>query len=163
MSVSYELSPAQDLVEIVFELRESQSFDGACTESLWARPIGQDQFQILNTPFHATGVSLEDIVTATPLPGDQGRFLFNRVVGKSGRSTYRILTYPDTTLADFLNGWKKLEAVGCTYEQPPGGVTSLYAIDVPPEADIAHVLVTLRDAQVAGVWDFEQGDWGRAG
>lgn len=163
MSVSHDLSPTHDLVEVVFELPHAQSLDGARTESLWALPVGDAQFQLLNTPFHATGVSLKDIVTATPLPGEDTRVLFARVVEKSGRSTYRILTYPDTTLADFLQTWKQLEALGCTHEQPPGGVTSLHAIDVPPSANIEQVLVLLRSAQVAGIWDFEQGDWGHAG
>ncbi len=160
MSMSYDAVPANDLVEIVFELPEAQSLDGARTEQLWAQPLDDGRFQVLNTPFHVTGVSLNDIITATPLPGHDARYLFGRVVEKSGRSTYRVLTYPDTTLADFLATWKQLEAMGCKYEQPPGGLTSLHAIDVPPSADIEKVLVLLRSAQVAGVWDFEQGDCG---
>jgi hypothetical protein len=162
MSISYDATSAPNPIEVIFELPEVQSFDGARTESLWAQPLDGGRFQLLNTPFHVTGVSLNDIITATPLPGHDGRFLYGRVVQKSGRSTYRVLTYPDTTLADFLTTWKQLEAIGCTYEQPPGGLTALHAIDVPPAADIEQVLVLLRSAQVAGVWDFEQGDCGHA-
>ena len=160
MSLSYDAAPADDLVEVIFELPGSQSRDGVRTESLWAVPVDATRLKLLNTPFHITGVSLHDVVTATPLPGGDGRYLAGRVVEKSGRSTYRVLTYPETKLSDFLSAWRQLEALGCTYEQPPGVLTSLYAIDVPPDAEIEQVLVLLRAAQVAGVWDFEQGDFG---
>ena len=163
MSILYDAAPADDLVEIIFELPATHSFDGTLTESLWAQPLDGGAFQVLNTPFHITGVSLDDIISATPLPGHEGRYLFGRVLRKSGRSTYRVLTYPDTTLSDFLAAWKQLEALGCSYENPPEGITALHAIDVPPRADIAQVLVLLRTAQVAGIWDFEQGDCGHAG
>ncbi len=160
MSISYDTSPVADLVEILFELGEAQSLDGARIEQLWARPLGDGCFEVLNTPFHVTGVSRNDVITATPLPGHDGRYLFGRVLEKSGRSTYRVLTYPETTLAGFLGTWKQLEAMGCSYEQPPGSLSALHAIDVPPSADIERVLVLLRSAQVEGVWDFEQGDYG---
>lgn len=160
MSISYTAAAAPELVEIVFELAEVQSLDGTRTEILWARPLEDGLFELLNTPFHVVGVSRNDVISATPLPGYGGRYLFGRVLEKSGRSTYRVLTYPETTLAGFLGVWKQLEAMGCSYEQPPGGLSALHAIDVPPTADIEKVLVLLRTAQVEGVWDFEQGDCG---
>ena len=163
MSISYDIAPDNALVEIVFELAEAQSLDGSRTELLWARPLGDGHFEVLNTPFHITGISRNDIVFATPLPGSGGRYLFGRALEKSGRSTYRVLTYPETTLAGFLATWKQLEAMGCSYEQPPGSLSALHAIDVPPTADIERVLVLLRTAQVEGVWDFEQGDCGHLG
>lgn len=158
MSIHYKAEP--DLVEIVFELPETHSHGGIRTETLWATPFDDTRYRLLNTPFHITGVSLHDIITATPLPGWEGRFLFGRVERKSGRSTYRILTYPETTLSAFLAAWKPLEALGCTHEQPPGEVNSLHAVDVPQSADITQVLVLLREGQVADIWDFEQGDCG---
>lgn len=160
MSMFEEAARAEDLAEIVFELSEAEMLDGARTETLWAVAEGGGFFRLAATPFHVTGVSSGDLIIATPLPGGDARYIFSRVVEKSGRSTFRVLTYPDTAPADFLASWRQLEAVGCACENQHDGLPELHAIDVPPEADIERVLVLLRAAQVAGVWDFEQGDCG---
>lgn len=150
----------QDLLEVVFELPERQRLYGGVTESLWAVCLDDYAFRVLSTPFHVYGISLHDVIAARPLPGSGSRFAFDGLLVKSGHSTYRIFTFPQTKVDDFLEAWEPLEALGCVGDQAPGDLTALYSIHVPRRANIERVLVLLREAQVAGVWDFEQGDCG---
>jgi len=158
MTTASQTAAQPDLVELVFELPERQRKRGGPTESLWAVGLSETTFRILNTPFHVTGVSLHDVVDAQPLSG--GRFVFSAVLVKAGNSTYRVFTFPETRADEFLSVWEPLEELGCTAEQAPGELTELYSIHVPRHVDIQSVLVFLREGQVAGIWDFEQGDCG---
>ncbi len=160
MTTPHQTAANDDLAELVFELSERQRPRGGPTESLWAAYMDDSAFRVLNTPFHITGVSLHDVVAARPLPGGDGRFEFENVLAKSGNSTYRVFTYPETRAEEFLSVWESLEELGCSAEQAPGDLTSLYAIHVPRHVDIQQALVLLREGQINGAWDFEQGDCG---
>ncbi len=53
----------------------------------------------------------------------------------------------------FAQSWAPLEALGCTLERATG---RLFAVDVPPAADIHEVYDGLAKGAAAGVWDFEE-------
>jgi hypothetical protein len=101
---------------------------------MWARIVGEDRYRLDNSPFYAFGVSAEDVVSARL----EGGFLtFSDVVARGGHSTYRILRLPQASDGAFQSYWKQIERLGCTYEQ--GHPKELFAIDVPPQADIYPV------------------------
>jgi len=151
-------SATEHLIKIVFELTTAQTMGDVTTETIWAEQIEANGFKVMNTPFHVTGLSFLDVVSARPLPAPERLFGFDRVLRKSGRSTYRLFVYPETTLVDFLAAWKRFEALGCSYEQAKGALSALYAIDVPTTADIAEVQGLLREGFEKNLWDVEEAD-----
>lgn len=148
----------EHLIKIMFELTGAQAMGDVTTETIWAEQLEANAFKVMNSPFHITGLSFQDVVSARPLPAPERLFGFDRVLRKSGRSTYRLFVYPDTTLVDFLTAWKRFEALGCSYEQAKGALSALYAIDVPTTADIGQVHGLLREGYETSLWDVEEGD-----
>jgi len=66
------MTNAENLVKVFFDLSgdTEHEWHGSQAELVWAKPVGDGKFEILNSPFHAYGVSFEDIVSATPDPDD---------------------------------------------------------------------------------------------
>ena len=127
------------------------SWHGYGTEGLWAEPVSADHFRVLNTPFFAKGLSVDDVVAAKL--GTDG-YRFDGVVSRSGHSTYRVIPEGDGDLGPALANLRRL---GCTWEEGPDG---LLAIDVPPESDIRAVFKALETSMNEGLWDFEEGHVG---
>jgi hypothetical protein len=138
-----------DLTKVSFLLEKADWHDYA-RETLWAEPVGGDKFRLCNVPFYAYGVSYSDTVLAPPT--DEGRMV-QGVSERGGHSTYRIFVSNTETLVHFPEYWAPLEAIGCTFER---ATERLFAIDVPPEADIYRVYDALTKGEAAGVWDFEE-------
>ena len=95
-------------------------------------------------------MSYGDTVLAPPT--DERRIV-QGVSERGGHSTYRIFLSNTETLKRFQEYWAPLEAVGCTLER---ATERLFAVDVPPEADIYRVYDALTKGEAAGVWDFEE-------
>lgn len=143
-----------DHVKICFTLDPSD-WHGAPSETLWAKPIhdaaAPSAFELDNTPFHAMGVSYPDVVRAVMR---DGMLEFAGVIAHGGHSTYR--TFREQHDDTYKTWWDRLKMLGCTREWGAmnGGV--LYAIDVPPEADIDAVRAILEDGKAQNVWHFEE-------
>jgi len=77
---------------------------------------------------------------------------------RGGHSTYRLFALDGSTtvLSDHAL-WKRLHETGCTHER---ATENLYAIDVPPSADIQQVFEILESGAEQGLWDFEEGHCG---
>jgi hypothetical protein len=151
---------AEQLVKVHFELDPKDSH-GHGGEFLWAAPTGSptgDEFELRNSPFYAKGVSFKDVVKASP-SGDARVFEFERVVKRSGHSTYMLLVEPDTP--KFQAYWELLKARGCSYESGALNLSSRrldhYSVDVPPSADIYEVYRLLEKGEHDGVWAFQEG------
>src|SRR5258708_3911954 len=106
---------AKVLVKVHFELNPADCH-GHGGEFMWAAPAGDDvtgdeRFQIRNSPFYARGIAFNDIVQAAPT--DQARvFEFEKVIERSGHSTYMLLVEPDHP--DFETRWAALKDRGCS-------------------------------------------------
>lgn len=110
--------------------------DEGRTEMLGAAPLGPNLFRLENLPSYAYGVSRDDVVRAAP--NDDGTFVFESIVEKSGNRTLRVL------LARFaLESPQAVEMIGaarelgCHHEslQP-----HMLCLNVPEEADLAAVV-----------------------
>ena|SRR5438876_5416359 len=62
-------------------------------ETLWAKPVGDDLYELDNTPWYAYGVSWKDVIEARPAEPDAFPE-FIRVVRKSGYRTIRLILEP---------------------------------------------------------------------
>lgn len=141
------------LTKIVFELEPSEWHDHG-TESLWAKLLGDNAYQIDNIPFYAYGVSDKDIVFAKKIDNE---LLFQKVIKNGGHSTYRIFQNEDVEGQVFSAYWKPLEEIGCGKET---GGDGFFAVDVPPETDIYRAYALLEKGEEDEIWQFEEGKCG---
>ena len=122
-----------DLIKVFFTL-DAGDWHGFVTESLWARPIAGTPDTLLlelqNTPFYARNVSYLDVVRAVEADGVSA---YAGTVRESGHSTYRLIGEAGLALDSW---WTKLDQLGCTRESGRTGHRLIYAVDIPPKADI---------------------------
>lgn len=120
-------------------------------ETLWARPLGDDLFELHNTPLYAYGVSWHDVVEARA-QAPEGFPVVVGVAKKSGFRTIRVILKPPANVSDasqaLLDGLRRL---GCSYE---GANHRFIAVDVPPAVD----LMTVRAFLIASGQTWEHAD-----
>ena len=146
MALKTNHNSSNTLKKVFFTLDKSDSHQHA-TESLWAEALGDNQYRIKNVPFYANGISFDDVIEVSH---DSDQLFVKSIVTRSGHSTYRIFLLNENQFDMF---WKPLESLGCTYEK----VTEhLFAIDVPPEADIYKTYEHLEAGEENQVWEFEE-------
>lgn len=146
------------LIKLHFHL-DPDAWHGAAVESLWAKRVATDTganvFELDNSPFYAFGVSFCDLVRAQE---EDGRLFFTSLALSAGHSTYRLrVPWPSSA---FEAAWEPLFLLGCTYEGHSHGKSHLFAVDVPPDADIQKVFHLMQAAEAEGVWEFEEGHCG---
>jgi hypothetical protein len=105
-------------------------------ETVWARPLGGDHYELDNTPWFTYGLSWHDVVEA--LPPSPGEFpAFVRVVSKSGYKTIRLILEPAADQAPESQAiLARLKELGCSYE---GMNHRLIAVDIPPTVDLMAI------------------------
>ena len=118
--------------------------DDGNVETLWAFDLGENLYQLDNTPWYLYGVSWKDVIEA--VPESEGELpLFRRVVEKSGYRTVRVaLEEPATDV--FLDETKQL---GCSFE---GANRRYIAIDVHSGIDLQKVADFLTENFVC--WEY---------
>lgn len=139
-------------VKVRFEVLPSETED-YIEETVWAEPLGDSRYKILNSPFFVFGYSFQDIVIAETKDNEFPIVL--KIDRKSGHSTYRINTNYKLDSNLFLFYWKELEKLGCSYENANG---RLISVDVLPEANIQVVYNLLENGERHGIWDFQEAD-----
>lgn len=153
------MNPRESRAEASCKITISLSADewhGYATETLWAAQTAPERFRLENSPFFAKGISYQDEVTVRTNGNES---VFEAVAIRGGHSTYRVMI--DRTVTDEViqRYWEPLEKLGCTYEGREEKMR-LWAIDVPPEADIHLVYRLLEKGEGDGVWSFEEGHCG---
>jgi len=120
-------------------------------ETLWAFDLGNDRYQLDNTPFYAYSVSLGDIVYATANRAGEPP-TFQSVLQKSGNRTVRVFfddpVEPGSASEQLLT---ELVSFGCEYE---AANDRYVAITVPPRVELA----TVRDFLVENALTWEHAD-----
>jgi len=130
------------------------TWHGFESETVWVQGLSNRTLMLRNSPFFAKGLSNLDVVDAKI---ENNELIFVGVLVKGGHSTYRVI--PDNAISDvrFLEYWKKLAALGCTYESYSGINLKIYSVDVPPTSDVKAVYSILQAGEKNGIWDFEEG------
>jgi hypothetical protein len=120
-------------------------------ESLWAKILGNDLYEIDNVPFHIYGLNYRDVVRATSASPDLKPEI-REVVRPSGHRTLRVV-FPDHTAKDtripFL---QTLTKYGATFENKD---STLFAIDVAPEGDYPGLCEHLQQLEDNGFVSYE--------
>ena len=104
-------------------------------ENLWAAPIKGETYRIESIPFFVYGVSLGDIVKASP--DGEGRLQFEKVLQPSGHKTLRARS------DDFIKHATRLKSVISHLRKLSSDVevlnSRLLAIDIPPSANLETI------------------------
>ena len=136
-------------VKIFFNLEQDEDgYPPASVESLWALPVGEGLFKIDNIPFFATGIAVDDIVSAT-LEGEV--LQYSDVVQPSGHSTLRVIVYDESQVAEVRALFKQM---GCSTEL--SHIPGLIAIDVPPSVSLDVLKPVLDEGRAKDRWDYEE-------
>jgi hypothetical protein len=144
-----EKSKSPGLSKVLFRVNET---DGSVNvETLWAIPLGEDRYQLDNSPFYAYSASWKDIVYA-PFDPLERFAVFQRVLRKLGHRTIRMVFEKAATESGaserVLEG---LVSLGCSYE----GATKTYVcVDIPPGVGLEKV----RQFMIQNSLQFEHAD-----
>jgi hypothetical protein len=120
-------------------------------EMLWARPLGEDEYELRSTPLFTSGLAWGDVVTARSQSPNRHP-LVDGVARRGGHSTLILAIDPYTLGRQFDRAWKPLAKEGCTWDAMS---ETLRAIDVPPEANRRKVSKALEWGRVTEVWTYD--------
>ncbi len=137
----------EDLEKVYVDLPGHWHFEG---ESLWAKPVGDDLYEIRNVPFGAYGLNYGDVVRAVSR-GPDLKPEVREVVKSSGRRTLRAF-FPDLVQEDQTTYLKELQGLGVEVERDD---EKFVAIDIPPEVDYDSIFDYLEDLEGRDVLEFE--------
>jgi hypothetical protein len=124
---------AEEFVKVVVILPEPDL--GVGGEGLWAVPLGDDVYEIRNSPWHARNINWGDWVRAVASSEDQWP-TFVSVVKRSGHRTIHVYLHEEGHMRkqEILVEVNKL---GAHYESADG---KMYAVDCAPEVDIILIM-----------------------
>jgi hypothetical protein len=140
----------EGLVKVFVELDGDGPF---ASESFWARPLGDDLYELRNSPWFAFDLHFYDVVRAVPdQPDEKPRIL--EVVRRSGHKTLRVVFPPKVSERQRVRMLRSLHRWRGFHEHYDGG---LYAIDVEPDGDYGAVCDQLWKWEQAGRLEYETG------
>jgi len=120
-------------------------------EGMWALALGSDLYELRNVPFQAYDLNLGDVVLATP---DSPELIpeVREVVKRSGHRTLRVIFKPSVPEAKKLDLLQSLRFLSTSFER---GTDRCFALDLPPEADMARVRALLDEWEARGWSQYE--------
>jgi hypothetical protein len=118
---------------------------------MWAVELGDDLYELRNSPFHAYDLNFGDVVYATADSPDLKPEV-RRVVRRSGNQTLRVLFAKGQSEEAMLSLVQSLKAHGVSFE---GGNKRYFALDLQPEADIRKVREILDEWEARGLAHYE--------
>ena len=137
-----------ELVKILIDLPNHWATGG---ESVWAKPLGNDEYEIRNTPFYAYGINFGDIVEATE-PRLDLKPIVRKIVRPSGNRTLRIYFSDGIDRESQIEFLEQLAVLGLNYERATG---ALIALDIHAGSDYGKVCDRLWALEQQGVLEYE--------
>lgn len=129
----------------------------AATETLWAKTLGDGLYELDNTPWHARGCALGDVIRCREEPGRVPEFI--EVVKASGNLTVRVFVHAGSKRTEVKDAlFEFLQGHGCPYEGT-GPEKGLVAITIPKQSDSESVLEYLRNLESGGSADWESANF----
>lgn len=111
------------------------------SERLRAQPLGENRYRIDNTPWFVRNLSADDVIEAL---ADDGVLWATKKIESSGRLTVRVIPLSDGPAHDALKAVMATFAELGAASEGAGPTYPVVALDIPPEADHAAILSTLR-------------------
>jgi hypothetical protein len=120
-------------------------------ETLWAREVGDGEFELRSVPMWVSGLAWGDVVTAKKRsPNDLP--LVDGVARRGGHSTVLLAIEKDALGKPFDRAWKALAEEGCGWDAMS---ETLRAIDIPPAANRRKVSKALEWGRVNEIWTYD--------
>jgi hypothetical protein len=135
-----------NLTKVHLDLPNHWWFKG---ESLWAKDLGNDLYEIQNVPFCAYGLNCGDVVRATADARDLKPEV-REVVRRSGNQTLRVSF---NVRKDQQGAY--LEAIETTGAWVERANPTFICINVPPKANYTEVLEYLERQESSGALEYE--------
>lgn len=137
-----------NLTKIYVDLPEHWSTSG---ESMWAKSLGDDLYEIDNVPFHAYGINWKDVVRAIA-PDERSKPQVVEVVRPSGHRTLRFFFSGELGEEQQKPYLAAIRELGNDIERAD---ERLVAVDIPPEADYGATCDLLARFETEGVLEYE--------
>jgi hypothetical protein len=141
----------EELVKIVVDFSDPDSSVGS--EGLWALPLGNDLYEIRNSPWHARNLNWGDWVKAIA-PDDTKKPVFVSVVKRSGHRTINLLL--KTRLEQKSEILAEVERLGACYENYDD---KAYGVDCPPEMDMFPLVKYLEGLEDNEILEFRTNEF----
>jgi hypothetical protein len=142
------VSDREELTKIVVDLPNHWATGG---ESLWARALGDDLYELRNVPFFAYGLNFFDVVRAIE-PSPDKKPVVVALVRTAGHRTLRV-HFTDSIAEDQRPElMRSLNALKAYYEKAN---SSFFAIDVEPGGDYDAVRRQLDEWASRGLLSYE--------
>ena len=142
-------------MKIVVNLPDCE--DGVGAEGLWAIPLGNDLYEVDNSPWHSRDINYRDVVKATAPAPDKNPVVVS-VERRSGHRTIQVvlLKSGQSRRDEILNQLKEL---GATYE---GAHSVLFALDFGPEVSWDPAMEYLGKLSEEELLEYRWSSWGEA-
>ncbi len=138
----------EGLVKVFIDLPNHWAISG---ESIWAKPLENDEYEIRNTPFYAYGLNWGDIVKAVSLDPTLKPEV-REVVRPSGNRTLRLYFKKNLDHRSQLQLLEEICKLGLSYERAN---EILIALDIPSESDYGAICDHLWALENDGVLEYE--------
>jgi hypothetical protein len=138
-------------VKIVVDIPEPDL--GVSGESLWAVALGDDVYELRNSPWHARNLNWGDWVKAVA-PDDTKKPVFVSVVKRSGHRTIHI--FVEKELERKVEILAEINRLGASYENND---SKMYAVDCPPEMDLVPLVMYLEKLENEKVLEFRTNEF----
>lgn len=146
MAVAAEVD---DLVKVHIDLPNHWWFKG---ESLWAKPLGEDLYEIQNVPFCAYGLNCGDVVLATADSPDLKPEI-RSVARRSGQKTLRVFFGGDLSGKDKQKPYiEEIESMDAWVERAH---STVICINVNATGDYAAICAYLESLEQSVEVEFE--------
>jgi uncharacterized protein DUF4265 len=139
----------EELEHVLLNVNDDM-YGGVATERVWAKPLGNDLYEIRNTPWHTCEVGWGDVVLAKSDAPDHWPTMI-KVVRSGGHRTLHIYFQKPSDEEKRDSVLRELKKWKANYENAD---SKLYAIDVNPEGDFRGLVEYLEGMKAKGVLDF---------
>lgn len=142
------MSDQKELIKLHVDLPNHWLWKG---ESMWARPLGEDLYEVENSPFCAYGLNYKDVVLAKSVnPALKPTILSVARPGGHRTLRFKFRNALDRRERDRILG--ELNQLDATYE---GYEYRLFALDIPPGKNYQAVCDALMGWETAGLLEYE--------
>jgi hypothetical protein len=143
-----KMSEEEDLEKVYIDLPNHWAVTG---ESFWAKPLGNDRYEIHNTPFYAYGINYLDIVEVDS-SNEKQKPIVLRVIKTAGYQTLRIYFGENIDRDEQTTLFDEIRDLGVGFER----LNDRYvALDIAPDGDYDAVCDKLNNWEKEKILSFE--------
>jgi len=133
----------EKFVKILIDLPDAEF--GVSGESIWSVQVGDDLYEIRNTPWYSQDINFHDVVRAMA-PTEDKKPVVTEVVHRRGHRTIQVI-FHDEGSPEKDAVLVALKTLGARYE---GANEMLYSLDLKPEVDFDAVADYLEECEKSG-------------